>query len=64
MTKSEREALHLLWKTEDLSDPRWQAVLSEEEAALVQLWDLVRRDQEDRAARDWWAARARKEAAG
>lgn len=62
ITKSEREALRLLWENEAPGD-NWRTYLNEEQTALVLLWDLVRRDREDKAARDWWAARARKEAA-
>lgn len=62
ITKEDRDTLRRLWASEDPEDNDWRQHLNEEQADLVLLWDLVRRDQEDRAARDWWAARAGKEA--
>ena len=62
ITKADRAVLYRLWESEDLDDNEWREHLNEEQANLVLLWDLVRRDQEDQDARDWWASRAREEA--
>lgn len=62
ITKADRAVLRRLWENETPGDG-WREHLNEEQTALVLLWDLMRREEEDEAARDWWTAKMRKEAA-
>lgn len=61
ITKDDRDILRRLWASEDPDDNEWRQHLNEEQTALVLLWDLMRREEEDEAARDWWTAKMREE---
>ena len=59
ITKDQRDSLLWLWdtETEDEETWVWRENLTEEEAAMVELWDRAFEEGLSRMARDWQAAR-------
>lgn len=58
ITKERRSQLREQWETEYGTED-WRSALSEEEAAMVELWDRIRQDAQDRITRRYWDERRR-----
>ena len=58
ITKERRSRLREQWETEYGTED-WRSELSEEEAAMVELWDRIRQDAQDRITRRYWDERRR-----
>lgn len=59
ITKERRSRLREQWETESGCADEWRAQLTEEEAAMVELWDRIRQDAQDRITRRYWDERRR-----